>query len=293
METLRTKNEMQRRARELRRAGRRIGLVPTMGALHVGHLSLLHVARPGCDVVVTSIFVNPLQFGPREDLARYPRDLEGDLDKLREVGCDLVFTPEADDLLGAGRRTHVEVEGWSDVLCGASRPGHFRGVATIVLKLFHVVTPHVAVFGLKDAQQALILRRMTHDLDLDIELRFAPTQRDPDGLAMSSRNAYLAPSDRREALRLHEALQGARALIENGERDASVVVTYCHGILSRGQQVTVDYVQLVDVESLQPLQRIEGSVLLALAARVGETRLIDNVLLQVDGGRVADLRLEA
>ena len=282
---------MRRRCAALRRDGTRIALVPTMGALHAGHLSLLDIGRPGCGAVAVSIFVNPLQFGPREDLARYPRDLDADLARLERAGCDLVFAPESADMLGEAPRTFVEVEGWSDVLCGATRPGHFRGVATIVTKLFHVVGPDVAVFGLKDAQQALLLRRMVRDLDLDIELRFGPTARDPDGLAMSSRNAYLSPTERSEALLLYEALGAGRALLEAGEHRSAPVIERVRAVLERGPRVQVEYVEIVDLETLERRDRVDGNVLLAVAARVGTTRLIDNLMLRVTASGVDVVRL--
>ena len=201
---LRKPEAMQGESSRLRLQGRRLGFVPTMGALHDGHLSLLPVARAGCDRIVVSIFVNPTQFGPREDLERYPRDLEGDLRQLERAGCDLVFTPEAADMYAAEARTHVEVRELDGVLCGASRPGHFRGVATVVAKLFHLVQPHVAVFGQKDAQQAILLRRMVRDLNFDVVLRIGPIVRDPDGLALSSRNRYLSAAERRDLLEVIE-----------------------------------------------------------------------------------------
>jgi len=284
---------MQQRAQDLRRAGRAIGLVPTMGALHAGHVSLLERARPGCDVVAVSIFVNPLQFGPGEDLERYPRDLSGDRAKLVAAGCDLLFAPEAADLYAPEARTSVEVRELQDVLCGWSRPGHFRGVATVVAKLLHLVLPQVAVFGQKDAQQAILLRRMVRDLDWPVVLRFAPTVRDPDGLALSSRNAFLAPEERREALLLHESLNEARARLEAGERRASAVVDAARRVLGRGRSLRIDYVELVDTETLLRVERAEGRCLLAIAAFVGRTRLIDNLLLEVRGSRVAEVELEA
>jgi len=293
MLVLRDKRAMQEHAGEQRRAGRRLGLVPTMGALHAGHLSLLGLARPGCDQVVASIFVNPLQFGPGEDLERYPRDLQGDVRQLEAAGCDLVFAPEAADMYAPGASTRVEVHGLDAVLCGRSRPGHFVGVATVVAKLLHIVQPHVAVFGQKDAQQAILLRRMVRDLDWPVTLRFGPIWRDPDGLALSSRNVYLSAAERREALLLHEALQRARALVESGERRAETVRTAARQVLERGAHVRVDYFEAVEIETLQPLPLLAGRVLLAVAASVGKTRLIDNLLLEVRGDQVAEAELEA
>jgi pantoate--beta-alanine ligase len=283
---------MQRRGRELQREGARIGLVPTMGALHAGHLSLVRRARPGCDLVCASIFVNPMQFGPGEDLERYPRDLAGDLARLEAEGCDLVFAPSSAGMYAPEARTVVEVRELEDVLCGRSRPGHFRGVATVVAKLLHLVQPAVAVFGQKDAQQAIVLRRMIHDLDWPVEMRIAPIVRDPDGLAMSSRNAYLSPDERRDGLLLHAALGAARATIEAGERRPAAVLERARGVLATGTRLRVDYVEIVDTEALRPLEAIAGQVLVATAASVGATRLIDNVVLDVQGGHVRESELQ-
>ena len=291
MELVRDPAAMRRRAAARRGAGLRLGFVPTMGALHAGHLALVEQARADCDCAVVSIFVNPLQFGPGEDFARYPRDLEADLDRLAGVGCDLVFAPEADDLYASGARTRVVVEGLEAALCGRNRPGHFRGVATVVAKLLHIVQPHVAVFGQKDAQQALLLQRMVRDLDFDVELRFAPIVRDADGLALSSRNAYLAPAARREALLLHQALRAAQELVAAGERDAARVRARAAAVLARGVQVRPDYVEVVAPATLAAVERLEGRVLVAVAAWVGATRLIDNVVLEVEGAQVREVQL--
>lgn len=292
MQVVRTRRAMQETSSRWRRDDVRIGFVPTMGALHAGHLSLLERLRD-CDRIVVSIFVNPTQFGPGEDLERYPRDLDGDCDKLRAAGCSVVFAPEADDMYGAEPRTSVIVEGFEDVLCGASRPGHFRGVATVVAKLFHVVQPHAAVFGQKDAQQALVLQRMVRDLDFDIELRVAPIVRDPDGLALSSRNAYLGDSERSEALLLHEALEHVRTQLLGGERDAHVLRRALRAVLERGTTLRVDYAEIVDPATLKPVSRLDGRVLCAVAAVVGSTRLIDNLVLDVTGDSVHEVLLDA
>jgi pantoate--beta-alanine ligase len=265
-----------------RRAGRSIGLVPTMGALHAGHASLIRAARAETGLVVVSIFVNPTQFGPAEDLSRYPRPLAEDLHVCAGEGVDLVFHPEEAVLYPPGFRTFVEVHALQEILCGKSRPGHFRGVATIVLKLFNIVQPDVAYFGQKDAQQVRIIQQMVHDLDVPVRLRICPIVREPDGLALSSRNQYLDPNQRRHATALYQALEEARRLVEGGERDAAVVQ---RGLAQRIQEtpgIVLDYAAVVDADTLEPLTRLKGTVLLALAARFGATRLIDNLQLHVD-----------
>lgn len=292
MQVIRSKQQMQRESQQLRAAGKSLALVPTMGALHQGHLSLVEQVRTQCDVVATSIFINPLQFGPSEDRQHYPRDLEGDLQKLRSAGVHYVFTPSVEEMLGSEIRTHVEVTGLGERLCGARRPGHFRGVATIVSKLFHLLQPDVAIFGLKDAQQAILLRRMVLDLDFPVRLQFGPIVRDPDGLALSSRNAYLTPEERAEALLLQRSLAVARELLRSGERRASRLLPAVHQVLESGHLLETDYVECVDVERLQPLETIAGRVLLAVSAKVGSTHLIDNTILEVDVARVEEVDLD-
>ncbi len=259
--------------------GLTVGLVPTMGALHAGHASLLRAARAETGFVVASIFVNPTQFGPAEDFGRYPRPFEDDLDVCGREGVDLVFAPEAGVMYPPGFRTFVEVQGLQDVLCGASRPGHFRGVATVVLKLFQIVQPDVAYFGQKDAQQVRIIARMVRDLDVPVRLRVCPIVREPDGLALSSRNRYLTPAQRREAVVLPRALEEARALIAGGERDAGRVRQVLADRVRATPGAVLDYAAVVDADTLEPLDRLRGDVLLALAVKFGDTRLIDNVLL--------------
>ncbi len=292
MQRIRTRSEMRAHAARLRAQGRRLGFVPTMGALHQGHLSLLERVRD-CDTRVASIFVNPIQFGPSEDLERYPRDLEADAARLQAAGCDVLFAPEAGEMYAPEASTRVVVGELEDALCGRSRPGHFRGVATVVTKLFHIVQPHVAVFGQKDAQQVRVLQRMCDDLDFDVEIRVAPIVRDPDGLALSSRNAYLDASARAEALLLHESLQCAHARVRNGERDAARVRDAMRDVLKRGARLGVDYVELVDTESLRALDELAGRVLIAVAATVDGTRLIDNLVLDVRRDAVREATLEA
>jgi pantoate--beta-alanine ligase len=274
--------QMQRAADALRSSGKRIGFVPTMGALHEGHLDLIRTAAQGCDTIVVSIFVNPSQFGKGEDLSRYPRDLQRDRDMAAGAGCDILFVPDAAAMYPEGACSWVQVDGLSTVLEGAFRPTHFRGVTTVVAALFNIVKPHLAVFGQKDAQQALIIRRMVHDLHIDVELHIAPTRRENDGLAMSSRNTYLSVSERAEALAISRSLQLAEAGFRNGERNAQVLRDLVESELRAGGIGTVDYIALVDAETLENLKSInQRSALLAIAARVGTTRLIDNTILNV------------
>lgn len=262
-----------------RAAGKTIGFVPTMGALHAGHASLVAKARSECDRVVASIFVNPLQFGPNEDLARYPRDLDGDLATLATAGADALFTTTPDEMYPPGFQTHVVPGELAAPLCGASRPGHFRGVATIVAKLFHLVAPHQAYFGQKDFQQARMLQRMVVDLDFDLVLRILPTHREPDGLAMSSRNRYLAPSDRALAPALHRALQAVRAAFDAGERRTDVLAAVGRSALALTPQFRLDYLEVRDDETLVLPPRLGAGGVVAAAAVIGTTRLIDNLLL--------------
>jgi pantoate--beta-alanine ligase len=278
-----TVEEVRRAVADARRRGLRVGLVPTMGALHEGHASLIRAARAETGFVVVSIFVNPTQFGPNEDFHRYPRPLEQDLAVCGRERVDLAFGPEVAMLYPPGFRTYVEVHGFQDVLCGASRAGHFRGVATVVLKLFNLVQPDVAYFGQKDAQQARIIRQMVRDLDVPVEVRTCPIVREPDGLALSSRNQYLTPEQRGHATVLYRALEEARAMVEAGERDAAVVRRAVAGRLAAAPGAVVDYAEVVDYDTLQPLGRLGGQVLVAVAVKFGATRLIDNLLLEVEG----------
>jgi pantoate--beta-alanine ligase len=260
----------------------RVGLVPTMGALHEGHLSLVRHARADDDVVVVSVFVNPTQFGPSEDYARYPRDSERDLALLRDLGTDLVFMPPVEEMYPEGFDTHVEVEKLTQRLEGASRPGHLRGVATVVAKLFNIVQPHRAYFGQKDAQQLAVIRRLTRDLDLPVEVVGLPTVREPDGLAMSSRNAYLSPEERKAALVLYRSLEAAQELWRSGVRDASLIRRRMNEVLAApatGGLARVDYVSVADAGTLEELETVDRPALVSLAVRIGKTRLIDNVTL--------------
>jgi pantoate--beta-alanine ligase len=249
-----------------------------MGALHKGHLSLLAEARRRAQRVVLSIFVNPMQFGPQEDLAKYPRDLAGDLAKAASVGCDLAFVPEAASMYGPGYQTAIDVREVSQGLCGARRPGHFVGVATVVCKFFNIVRPHVAFFGEKDFQQLAVIRRMVTDLNMPVEIVGLPTVREPDGLAMSSRNAYLSPADRQRAKALYAGLSAAKALVDKGERRASVLLAAATTEIA-ARVDRIDYLELRAADDLQPLQTIDRPAVMLVAAFLGGTRLIDNLRL--------------
>jgi pantoate--beta-alanine ligase len=266
---------------ERRHQGKTIGLVPTMGALHPGHTSLMDLARRATDFVVVSIFVNPTQFGPKEDFARYPRPLEQDLQLCGQAGVDLVFTPTPEAMYPPGSCTIVEVNGLTDGLCGASRPGHFRGVATVVLKLLNIVQPDKAYFGQKDAQQVRVIQQLVRDLNLPVEVIVGPIVREPDGLALSSRNKYLNVDRRREATVLSQALHEAWLLIDTGERNPTVVRNHLVARIAAADGAELDYAELVDAETLRPVDAIRGVILAAAAVKFGATRLIDNVLIHV------------
>jgi len=281
MEIIRTVSWMKQAARQAREENHVIGMVPTMGALHDGHLSLLRRAKSECSKVFVSIFVNPTQFGPNEDLSKYPRTFESDAAKLEAAGVDVLFAPDAKEIYPAGFTTYVTVERLSDRLEGRSRPGHFRGVATVVLKLFEIVQPHFAFFGRKDAQQSRILQRMLLDLNSDVELALCPIVREPDGLALSSRNAYLAPEERRAAAVLHRALQAASREISANISDALTLQEAVREILAQEKLARVDYVEVADADSFEPVARIASRpAYLLLAVFIGKTRLIDNLLIE-------------
>jgi pantoate--beta-alanine ligase len=273
IEALRTQLAAARQARKS------VGLVPTMGALHAGHLALIDQARRENDFIVVSIFVNPAQFGPNEDFHRYPRPFEKDAALCAEHGVDLIFNPSPEEMYPPGYRTYVEVTRLQDGLCGASRPGHFRGVATVVLKLFNLVQPDRAYFGQKDAQQVRIIQRMVTDLNLALKVVVVPTVREADGLALSSRNQYLDPGQRRHATVLWRALTEARTRIDAGERDAEVIRRLLADRIAATPGAVLDYAAVVDADSLEPVARLRGPTLLALAVKFGATRLIDNLLV--------------
>jgi len=279
--TVTTVDEMKRLTRAWRAEKRRLGFVPTMGYLHEGHLSLVRESKRRTDVTIVSIFVNPTQFGPNEDFKKYPRDLAKDSAYLEGAGVDALFYPDASEIYPPGYRTYVEVKGLEDRLCGRSRPGHFRGVATVVLKLFDIVAPDQAFFGAKDAQQVLIIKRMAGDLNLDVEVVTCPLVREPDGLALSSRNAYLGPDERKAALVLSASLRWADKAAGAGERDAVRLISGIRSILGAEPLARVDYVEAVDPETLEPVADLHDGVLVALAVFIGSTRLIDNFRLKI------------
>ena len=266
-------------SRAARRAGARLGFVPTMGALHEGHLSLVRAAKASADAVAASIFVNPTQFGPNEDLAKYPRTFERDCHMLEREGVDLLFAPTVEEMYPAGAVTWVTVEELSGKLDGKSRPGHFRGVTTVVSKLFHIIEPDTAFFGQKDAAQVAVIRRMVRDLNLPVDIVVCPIVREADGLAMSSRNAYLSPDQRQQALVLSRSLECVRKMAEAGEISAPKLAAAGREEFSAGNDVRLDYFEIVDAETLDPVEDVRLGALVAVAAYVGTTRLIDNVLL--------------
>jgi len=284
MELKESKQEVRESVARARAAGKTIGFVPTMGALHDGHKSLIAASAADCRYTVVSIFVNPTQFGPGEDFERYPRGLGRDLRAAEDAGADLVFAPSVEEIYPLGFTTFLEVGELGEVLCGASRPGHFRGVATVVAKLLNIVRPDGLYLGRKDAQQAIILTRMIRDLDFDVEVRVLPTVREPDGLAMSSRNRYLSARQRTSASLLSAALSSAGELFEGKERDVKRLLAAARNVLGQEKELVVEYLEARDAESLAEVSRVECKTLLALAARIGETRLIDNVLLDPETG---------
>lgn len=277
----RTQDELRRTVDGWRAAGERIGFVPTMGALHAGHLSLVRLARGRVTQVVASVFVNPAQFGPNEDFNRYPRQPEKDGAMLEEAGCDLLFLPDVATIYPPGSATFVDPAGAAEGLEGACRPGHFRGVATVVCALFNLVRADVAIFGEKDAQQLAVIRQMVRDLHLPVEIVPGPTVREADGLAMSSRNAYLSSEERRAAAVLHRSLRAAAAAIGEGERRGEAVRERLREVLNTEPLALVEYAEVVDAESFQPVETLRGRLVLPLAVRIGGTRLVDNIRLTV------------
>jgi len=279
MQILKTVNEMRAVSRTARGEGERLGFVPTMGALHEGHLSLVRAAKLQSDAVIVSIFVNPRQFGPNEDFAKYPRTFENDCGLLEKEGVDFIFAPPVEAMYPAGAVTYVSVEGLSGKLCGKSRPGHFRGVTTVVATLFHIVEPDVAFFGQKDAAQVAIVRRMVKDLNHPVEIVACPIVREPDGLAMSSRNGYLSAKERKWALALYRSLMQVQELFQGGEDSAIRLIEAGKRVLAAQPEVKVDYLEIVDPETLDARGSVAGPALVAVAAYVGTTRLIDNIVL--------------
>ncbi|GAB6139008.1 pantoate--beta-alanine ligase [Halanaerobaculum tunisiense] len=281
MEIYTTIPEIREFVKTKQRAGQKIGLVPTMGYLHQGHLALMKEAKQENDIVITSIFVNPTQFGPDEDYDEYPRNLDRDAELAAKVGVDAIFAPETDEIYSSKAATTVQVEGLTDKLCGACRPGHFTGVCTIVSKLFNIINPDRAYFGQKDAQQALVIKRMVKDLNFGLEIVTVPIVREEDGLAVSSRNKYLNQAERTAATVLYNSLELARQLIEQGEGNAEVVKNKMIELIEDEPLAKIDYVELVDQDTLESITEINGQILIALAVYIGGTRLIDNIMLEV------------
>jgi len=288
METIRTVDWMKQVARQARADGRVVGLVPTMGALHEGHLALVRAARRDCSPVVVSVFVNPKQFAPGEDFERYPRQLEADRAMLEASGVDYLFAPPPEEMYPRGFSTYAMVEGLGDRLEGRSRPGHFRGVATVVLKLFEIIVPALAYFGRKDAQQTRLIRQLAADLNLDAQIVLCPTVRASDGLAISSRNAYLSPEERRAAPVLYRALEAAKKEIEAGEREANRLEAVVRRVLAAEPLASVDYVAVVDADRFEPVERLAGDCYILLAVLIGSTRMIDNLLISPLGASFVD-----
>jgi pantoate--beta-alanine ligase len=279
MKIIESPEEMRRYSRSVRRDGKRLGFVPTMGALHAGHLSLVKTARSQSNCVAASIFVNPLQFGANEDFGKYPRTFERDCQLLEAEKVDVLFAPKVETMYPPGAKTIVEVQGLSERLDGRSRPGHFKGVTTVVAKLFNIVQPDLAFFGQKDAAQVAIIRRMVRDLNMDVQIVVCPIVREADGLAMSSRNAYLDPQQRKQALVLYRALTRVHFLVDKGERDVTVLVEAGKQVISEEPGARLDYLEIVDPETLEPVGDLKRGALVAVAAWVGATRLIDNIAL--------------
>jgi len=280
MKVITTICEMQQAADELRKLGKKIGVVPTMGYLHDGHLSLISLAKQHADVIITTLFVNPTQFGPTEDFEKYPRNFERDKKLAESAGTDILFVPSKEEMYPSDHLTNINVERITSVLEGKIRPTHFRGVTTIVAKLFNITKPHIAVLGQKDAQQSIVIQRMVEDLDFDIKIIIAPTVRESDGLAMSSRNVYLSATERKESTVLYQSLQLAKRLIDEGERDCSIIISDMSKLITSKPSARIDYVSISDASSLEELVTLRpaGNILISLAVRIGTTRLIDNII---------------
>jgi len=280
MKIIKTIKDMREYSRRAHREGKTIGLVPTMGHLHRGHVSLVRAAKKECDTVIVSVFVNPTQFGPKEDFKKYPRDIERDKKICAKAGTDVIFIPGDSEMYPQGYATFVEMKGLlTETMCGASRPGHFRGVATVVIKLFNIVRPDLSYFGQKDAQQVSVIKKMVKDLNIDTRVRVMPIVRERDGLAMSSRNVYLSPDERAKALYLYRALKKAGEMVKKGARSSSLVKKETANMLRRISGVKVDYIAITDPDTLEPVNKIRERVLIAVAVFVGKTRLIDNIVI--------------
>jgi pantoate--beta-alanine ligase len=279
MEVAKTIASVREKIKAARNQDQKIGLVPTMGALHIGHIALIERAVKECDYVVVSIFVNPAQFGPGEDLEKYPRPLEADLEICEKAGVDLVFTPTTEQMYGTANLTWVTVEKLTEPLCGRFRPGHFRGVTTVCAKLFNIVQPDIAYFGQKDGQQAIVIKKMVADLNMPLQLVVYPTVREPNGLAVSSRNQYLTEQQKKDATLIYESLQECRKLVEDGVTDTKSIVAQMREILNQAQAIKIEYVSILDTETLQEIGSVDRQVLAAVAVRIGHARLIDNILV--------------
>ena len=279
MEIAKTIESVRNLVKAARSQGKKIGLVPTMGALHIGHISLIEAAVRQCDFVVVSIFVNPTQFGPGEDFEKYPRPLDADLEICKKAGVDVVFAPTQEQMYGAENLTWINVEKLTEQLCGQSRPVHFRGVTTVCAKLFNIVEPDIAFFGQKDGQQAIVIKRMVADLNMPLEIAICPTIREPDGLAVSSRNKYLTPEQKKDATLIYKSLQKCRQMIDARVTDSETIIAEMRKILSRAPSIKIEYISIVDAETLQTTDLIARQVLAAVAVRIGQARLIDNILV--------------
>lgn len=279
MRVYRSIRSLAKKVSEIKKRKKTIGLVPTMGFLHEGHASLIRKARKDTGCVIVSIFINPAQFGPGEDFKKYPRNLKKDLDLCEKEGTDIIFVPEAREMYPDGYSTHVNVEGITEKLCGISRPGHFRGVTTVVTKLFNITMPDIAYFGQKDCQQAIVIKKMALDLNMDVDIKVMPVVRGKNGLAMSSRNVYLGEDERVQAASLYKALRLARRLFNQGERNSGKIISKMKQVISKEPAAKIDYIAIVDTKELKAIKKISGVALVAVAVRVGNTRLIDNVIL--------------
>ena len=279
MKVYRSISSLTKKIKEIKKQGKTIGLVPTMGFLHEGHMSLVKRAVKDTDCVIVTIFVNPTQFGPKEDFKKYPRNMKKDLKLCEKEAVDIIFAPEVKEMYPEGFATYVKVERITDTLCGASRPGHFKGVATVVTKLFNITMPDIAYFGQKDSQQAAVIRRMTKDLDMQVKIRIMPIVREKDGLAMSSRNIYLNPEERAQALCIYKSLKLAQRLFNKGERDTKEIIKRMSQLINENRKADIDYISIVDAEELRDVKRIFGQAMVSVAVRIGNTRLIDNVIL--------------
>ena len=279
MKVYRSVRSLTKRVFEIRKRNKTIGLVPTMGFLHDGHRSLMNKARQDMDYVIVSIFVNPAQFGPKEDFKKYPRGLKKDLGLCKKEGVDIVFAPEPEDMYPEGYATYVNVERITDMLCGESRSGHFRGVTTVVTKLFNITTPDAAYFGQKDAQQAIVIKKIVKDLNMSVKINVLPIVREKDGLAMSSRNIYLSREGRIQAQSIYKSLKRAKELFNGGEKDSRKIISEMKDAIGKQPGVKIDYIKVVDIGDLKDIKKISGKALIAMAVWVGKTRLIDNIIL--------------